>query len=61
MSGMDKVVILSDIRDLNLKIDEELDWLRKMLDKAETRASIALREAEGIRTAIDIIEGQRNK
>ena len=43
---IDKIVILNDIRDNNLKINEELEWLNKMLAKAETRASIAMQEVE---------------
>ena len=58
---MDKVLILSDIRDNNLKIEKELEWLNKMLSKAETRASIALQEVEQYRIVIDIIESERNK
>ena len=58
---IDKIVILNDIRDNNLKIDEELEWLKKMLAKAETRASIAMQEVEQYKIVIDIIEGERNK
>ena len=58
---VDKIVILNDIRDNNLKIDEELVWLRKMLAKAEFRASMAMQEVEQYKIVIDIIEAERNK
>ena len=58
---VDKLIILDDIRKNNIKIDDELVWLNKMLAKAETRASIALQEVESYKTVIDIIEAERNK
>ena len=61
MSGMDKVVILNDIRNNNIKIEQELEWLKKMLSKAEFRASVAMQEVEQYKIVIDIIENERNK
>ena len=58
---MNKVLILNDIRDSNLKIEKELEWLNKMLAKAEFRASVAMQEVEQYKIVIDIIENERNK
>ena len=56
-----KVITLQAIRDNNLKIEEELVWLNKMLAKAEFRASMALQEVEQYKIVIDIIESEKNK
>ena len=59
--GSQKIITLQTIRDNNLKIEEELVWLKKMLVKAEFRASMALQEVEQYKVVIDIIEGEKNK
>ena len=56
---MTKVIILSQIRELNQRIDEEIEYYNEKLDKAQFRLSIINEEIRQLNELLDILEKER--
>ena len=56
---MTKVIILSLIRELNQRIDEEIEYYNEKLDKAQFRLSMINEEIRQLNELLDILEKER--
>ena len=56
---MTKVIILSQIRELNQRIDEEIEYYNEKLDKAQFRLSMINEEIRQLNELLDILEKER--
>ena len=56
---MTKVIILSQIRELNQRIDEEIEYYNEKLDKAQFRLSIINEEIRQLNELLDILEKEK--
>ena len=56
---MTKVIILSLIRELNQRIDEEIEYYKEKLDKAQFRLSMINEEIRQLNELLDILEKER--
>ena len=56
---MTKVIILSQIRELNQRIDEEIEYYKEKLDKAQFRLSMINEEIRQLNELLDILEKER--
>ena len=58
---MSKIVILETIRDINRRIDEDIEFYQGKLDQANTRLAILKVERQQLVDLINILEAERNK
>ena len=55
------IVSLSEVRDINEKIDKQLEFYRTRVEKLELRLSITQQELDQTLELIEILENERNK
>ena len=58
---MTKLIILDTIRDLNAKIDREVEYYESQLAKTELRLTILQEERRQLLELLEILEGEKNK
>ena len=58
---MSKIVILQTIRDINRRIDEDIEFYQKQLDEANTRLAILKVERQQLVDLLNILEQEKNK
>ena len=58
---MSKIVILETIRDINRRIDEDIEFYQKKLDEANTRLGILLVEKQQLVDLLQTLEQEKNK
>ena len=58
---MTKLIILDNIRDLNKKIEREMEFYQEKLKKAEFRLSVLEEERRQLLEVLEILEGEKNK
>ena len=58
---MSKIVILQTIRDINRRIDEDIEFYQKKLDEANTRLAILKVERQQLVDLLNILEQEKNK
>ena len=58
---MSKLIILQEIRDLNQKINDEIEHYNHLLSKCETRLYILQEERRQLLELIAILEAEKNK
>ena len=58
---MSKIVILQTIRDINRRIDEDIEFYQKKMDEANTRLAILKVERQQLVDLLNILEQEKNK
>ena len=58
---MSEVLILETIRDINRRINDDIEFYQEKLDQANTRLAILKIERQQLIDLINILEGERNK
>ena len=58
---MTELIILDTIRDLNKRINEDIEFYQSKLDQANTRLAILKVERQQLVDLINILEAERNK
>ena len=58
---MSDIIILGSIRDINNKIEREIEFYTEQLNKAETRLSILQEERRQLIELLCILEQEKNK
>ena len=58
---MTEVIILETIRDINKRINEDIEFYQGKLDQANTRLAILKVERQQLVDLINILEAERNK
>ena len=58
---MTELIILDTIRDLNRRINEDIEFYQEKLDQANTRLAILKVERQQLVDLINILEAERNK
>ena len=58
---MTELIILDTIRDLNRRIDADIEFYQKKLDEANTRLAILKVERQQLIDLMNILEAERNK
>ena len=58
---MTEVIILETIRDINKRINEDIEFYQWKLDQANTRLAILKVERQQLVDLINILEAERNK
>ena len=58
---MTKLIILDTIRDLNAKIEREVEYYEAQLAKTEFRLSVLEQERKQLLELLQILEGEKNK
>ena len=58
---MTELIILDTIRDLNRRINEDIEFYQGKLDQANTRLAILKVERQQLVDLINILEAERNK
>ena len=58
---MSDIIILDSIRDINNKIEREIEFYTEQLNKAETRLSILQEERRQLIELLCILEQEKNK
>ena len=58
---MTEVIILDTIRDINRRIDADIEFYQKKLDEANTRLAILKVERQQLIDLMNILEAERNK
>ena len=58
---MTEVIILETIRDINNRINEDIEFYQGKLDQANTRLAILKVERQQLVDLINILEAERNK
>ena len=58
---MTEVIILETIRDINKRINEDIEFYQSKLDQANTRLAILKVERQQLVDLINILEAERNK
>ena len=58
---MTELIILDTIRDLNRRIDADIEIYQKKLDEANTRLAILKVERQQLIDLMNILEAERNK
>ena len=56
-----KIIVLQTIRDINRRIDEDIEFYQKKLDEANTRLGILLAEKQQLVDLLQILEQEKNK
>ena len=59
--GSQKIIVLQTIRDINRRIDEDIEFYQKKLDEANTRLGILLVEKQQLVDLLQILEQEKNK
>ena len=55
------IISLSEVRDINEKIEKQLEFYQARKEKLELRLSMAQRELDQTVWLIDVLEKERNK
>ena len=58
---MNNIINLEGVRDINEKIDQQLEFYQARKEKLELRLSMAQRELDQTLWLIDVLEKERNK
>ena len=58
---MTELILLDTIRDLNRRINEDIEFYQGKLDQANTRLAILKVERQQLVDLINILEAERNK
>ena len=58
---MTELIMLDVVRDINRRIDDDIEFYQGQLDKANTRLAILKLERQQLVDLINILEGERNK
>ena len=58
---MSKLILLDTIRDINRRINEDIEFYQGKLDQANTRLAILKVERQQLVDLINILEAERNK
>ena len=58
---MTELIILDTIRDINRRIDADIEFYQKKLDEANTRLAILKVERQQLIDLMNILEAERNK
>ena len=58
---MTELIILDTIRDINRRIDADIELYQKKLDEANTRLAILKVERQQLIDLMNILEAERNK
>ena len=58
---MTELILLDTIRDINRRINEDIEFYQEKLDQANTRLAILKVERQQLIDLINILEGERNK
>ena len=58
---MTEVIILETIRDINKRINEDIEFYQSKLDQANTRLAILKVERQQLIDLMNILEAERNK
>ena len=58
---MTELILLDTIRDINKRINEDIEFYQDRLDKANTRLAILKVERQQLIDLINILEGEKNK
>ena len=58
---MTKLIVLSHIRDINEKIDKEIEFYEQRLNKTEFRLDILREERRQLVELLDILANEKNK
>ena len=58
---MSEVILLDTIRDINRRIEEDIEFYQKKLDQANFRLGILKVERQQLVDLINILEAERNK
>ena len=59
--GSQKIIVLQTIRDINRRIDEDIEFYQKKLDEANARLGILLVEKQQLVDLLQILEQEKNK
>ena len=58
---MTELILLDTIRDINRRINDDIEFYQEKLDQANTRLAILKIERQQLIDLINILEGERNK
>ena len=58
---MSEIIILQQVRDLRIRIEEELEYYNHLLDKCEARMYILREEHRQLVELINILEAEKEK
>ena len=58
---MTELILLDTIRDINKRIDQDIEFYQDRLDKANTRLAILKVERQQLVDLINILEKEKNK
>ena len=58
---MSELIILDTIRDINRRIDKDIEFYQGKLDEANTRLSILMVEKQQLVDLLNILEQEKNK
>lgn len=58
---MSELILLDTIRDINRRIERDIEFYQERLDKANTRLAILTVERQQLIDLINILESEKNK
>ena len=58
---MSEIILLDTIRDINRRIEQDIEFYQKKLDEANTRLAILMVEKQQLLDLLNILEQEKNK